>query len=161
MTSGIDDLMKLCVERCGTEATEDALRSLLDGPDVAECTSTLTIIANVGVHEIPEKLRRGEVYSASQGNWQVSSDEDLSREVRRILVGVARKLRERPWQVVYLIPTGHPVVSMQIKALVYRALRLNTVDVAYLNGVYYTLHLDQREVALEAGAETNDASADA
>ena len=92
MTSSIDDLLKLCVERCGTEAAEGALRALLDGPDVAERTSTLTIIANVGVHEIPEKLRRGEVYSASQGNWQVSSDEDLSREVRRILVGVAGRV---------------------------------------------------------------------
>ena len=161
MTSSIDDLLKLCVERCGTEVTEGALLSLLDGPDVAERSLTLTIIANVGVHEIPEKLRRGEVYSASQGNCQVSSDEDLSREVRRILAGVAHKLRERPWRVVYLIPTGHPVVSMQIKALVYRALRLNTVDVAYLNGVYYTLRLDQREVAIESGAAANEASADA
>lgn len=154
MTSSIDKLLRQCIETLGTDRTKRGLNSLLRNNDASDRNSTLTIIANVGVHEIPNTILRGEVYSASEGNWDVSSDDSLHLEVRRILVGVARKLRERPWQIVYLIPTGHPAVSMQIKALVYRALRLNTIDVVYLNGVYYTLQIDQREVAIEAGSET-------
>jgi hypothetical protein len=64
------------------------------------------------------------------------------------------------WRKVYLVPTGHPVVSMQIKTLVYRVLRMNTIDLVYLNGVYYTLDLDQREVAIAAVNSRADGSGD-
>ena len=117
------------------------------GPDASQ---VLTIVANAGVHTIPENYLRGEVYVASRGNWRVDNDETLNSQVGQILTGVAHKLKERQWRKVYLIPTGHPAVSMNIKLLVYRATRLNTIDWVYINGEYYLLAIDQREISIEA-----------
>ena len=111
----------------------------------------LTIVANAGVHTIPERYLCGEVYVASRGNWRAENEGTINSEVRQVLIGVARKLKERQWRRVYLIPTGHPAVSMNIKLLVYRAIRLNTIDWAYINGEYYSLMIDQREIAIEVG----------
>lgn len=148
MKTELRDLLDECVRTRGPAVVEAALRSLLGLPQAEE--NTLTIVANTGVHQIPQEYLRGEVYSASHGNWQASTQIDLEREVRSILLGLARKLKERPWRRVYLVPTGHPVVAMNIKVLVYRVLRMNTMDVVYLNGRYFDLALDQREVALGA-----------
>jgi hypothetical protein len=150
MKETLAQLLDLCVAQRGAEQTEHVLRALLEPPGGPEADRVLTIIANVGVHEIPSEHLRGQVYAASQGNWSAATEEDLRAEVVRILLGVAAKLKERPWQTIYLVPTGHPIVSMQIKTLVYRALRINTIDLAYLNGTYFTVQIDQREIALMA-----------
>ena len=80
----------------------------------------------------------------------MDNDETLNSQVSQILTGVARKLKERQWRRIYLIPTGHPAVSMNIKLLVYRAIRLNTIDWVYINGEYYLLTIDQREISIGA-----------
>ncbi len=154
MNEELGDLFGRCVRERGELATAEALRRLLRATPPKEAR-VLTIVANAGVHEIPSEHLRGDVFHASHGNWNVSTDGDLRSELQRILTGVAQKLKERPWQIVYLVPTGHPVVSMQIKTLVYRALRLNTIDLAYLNGTYYIVDLDQREIAIAAGASSD------
>ena len=52
---------------------------------------------------------------------RVENERNINREVRQVLIGVARKLKERQWRRVYWFPTGHPALSMNIKLLVYRA----------------------------------------
>jgi hypothetical protein len=91
---------------------------------------------------------RGVVYAASHGDWNASTEQDLVIELSRILSGVVRKLRSQHWSRVYLIPTGHPILSLQIKAMVYRILRLNTIDLYYKSGSYFEIDLDQRAIAL-------------
>ena len=152
MSETLEHLLDQCVSTLGEEAVEKALQSLVaeeSGPDASQ---VLTIVANAGVHTIPEIYLRGEVYVASRGNWRVENDETLNGQVSQILTGVARKLKERQWRRVYLIPTGHPAVSMNIKLLVYRAIRLNTIDWVYINGEYYLLTIDQREISIAADA---------
>jgi hypothetical protein len=142
------DLHRLLDEVLNTknaERVEGALTSLLQ--DNAAST-VLTIIANAGVHEIPKVYLQGEVYEASWGDWNASSEEALLLELSSILSRLAHKLRSKQWNRVYLIPTGHPVLSLQIKTMVYRLLRINTIDLYYKAGSYFTVDLDQRAIAL-------------
>jgi hypothetical protein len=124
---------------------EDLLKQSVPEPAV------LTIVANVGVHEIPKAYLRGEVYEASRGDWDASTEEALLLELKAILSRLANKLRSNRWKRVYLIPTGHPVLSLQIKAMVYRLLRFNTIDLYHKAGTYFEINLDQRAIALDAG----------
>ena len=112
----------------------------------------LTIVANAGVHQIPERYLRGEVYEASRGNWDATSEAALVGELTKLLEALALKLRAQPWERVYLVPTGHPIFALQIKAMVYRVLRFNTVDLYYKAGTYFDIDIDQRAVALSVGA---------
>jgi hypothetical protein len=139
-------LVDECLRRRGREAVEKSLSSLLEPEQAAD--ATLTIIANSGVHPVPAQYLRGEVYSASYGNLDTSSKERLEAELRRILFELGRKLNERTWNRVYLIPTGHPVLSIQIKLFVYRIIRINTIDLFYADGQYFELLIDHREVVL-------------
>ena len=95
------------------------------------------------------KLTSGrEVYEASRGDWDVSTEDALLRELQAILSRLVDKLRSQRWDRVYLIPTGHPVLSLQIKAMVYRILRINTIDLYHKSGNYFEVDLDQRAIAL-------------
>jgi len=142
----LQDLLQRCITVRGNEFVRDRLAELIEGsiPEV----DTLTIIANSGVHAIPVQYQRGEVYSASQGNWNVTSQADIDAEFRKILVALGRKLKEFPWKRIYLIPTGHPALSIQIKILVYRVTRINTIDLLYSNGQYFEIQIDHREIVL-------------
>ena len=143
-----DDLHKLldrAIKVSGSSRAEEALRDLVSDESGE---AILTIIANAGVHRVPAAFLRGEVYEASRGDWDVSTEEALLAELNEILAHLVAKLHSRHWTRVYLVPTGHPILSIQIKALVYRVLRINTTDLYYKNGSYFEVELDQRAVAL-------------
>ncbi len=148
----IDQKLRKIVEECiqvrGRAAVENTLSSLLEGSRSSR--NTLTIIANSGVHPIAEDFLKGEVYSASHGNFDVSSKQVIELEFHRILTALGRKLGERSWNEIYLIPTGHPALSAQIKLFVYRILRINTIDLFYTNGKYYELNIDHRDIVLKS-----------
>jgi hypothetical protein len=92
------------------------------------------------------------VYCASHGNWDASSQQALLAEFRRILGELGRKLNERVWRQIYLIPTGHPALSVQIKLFVYRVARMNTIDLFYQSGRYFEIDINHREIVLGAGS---------
>jgi hypothetical protein len=142
----LTDVLEKCVKACGEEVVEKTLSALL--AEKQENQNVLTIIANSGIHKIPSHYCRGEVYSASHGNWNISSEEDLKEEFRRILRDLGTKLASRQWSRIYLVPTGHPALSAQIKLFVYRITRVSTIDLVYFNGHYYEIELDHREIVL-------------
>jgi len=144
--SDLHKLLDQALKSSGRSRLEATLKGLASD-DVSK-NGVLTIVANAGVHSIPETFLRGEVYEASRGDWDVSTEEALLLELRGILSRLVSKLRSRRWSRVYLIPTGHPILSIQIKALVYRVLRLNTIDLYYKQGSYFEVDLDQRDIAL-------------
>jgi hypothetical protein len=141
----LDEVLKTRDAEQVVAVLEDLLKQSVPEPAV------LTIVANVGVHEIPKAYLRGEVYEASRGDWDASTEEALLLELKAILSRLANKLRSNRWKRVYLIPTGHPVLSLQIKAMVYRLLRFNTIDLYHKAGTYFEINLDQRAIALDAG----------
>jgi hypothetical protein len=147
--SDLHKLLDEVVKAKGTIRVEAALTGLLssEAPDVR----VLTIVANAGVHDIPSAYLRGEVYEASRGDWDAGTEQALSAELRRILSALVKTLKSKRWDRIYLIPTGHPILSVQIKTMVYRILRLNTVDLYYKAGAYFEVDLDQRAIALDEG----------
>lgn len=150
-----NELHELLDEVLGTTGTDEistALKGLLE--QGRNNRNVLTIVSNAGVHEIPKAYLRGEVYEASRGDWNASTQEELLTELEAILSRLVSKLRSNAWERVYLIPTGHPILSVQIKTLVYRTLRMNTIDLYYKSGKYFEIDIDQRAVAIRAG---NDA----
>ena len=148
----LDELLMRAVEARGHEDVERTLQEMAKSATPAELT--LTIIANAGVHEIPQQYLRGEVYIASEGNWDAKSQDALIRQLSQILRRLTVKLRSRSWSNIYLVPTGHPVLSIQIKCLVYRLLRLNTTDLYYTDGHYYEVRIDHRELAIDLARAT-------
>jgi hypothetical protein len=104
----------------------------------------LTIIANSGIHTIPERFIHGEKYIASKGSLDLASREATETTYVRALRSLAAKLNEHPWKKVYLIPTGPATLAMQIKLLVYHVTRLATIDLFYADGDYFELDLHYR-----------------
>lgn len=145
--SDLHRLLDKILETTDTEHVAAGLSRILKR-DPSE-PAVLTIIANAGVHEIPDTYLRGEIYEASYGDWDASTEEALLNQLKTILSRLANKLRSRRWSCVYLIPTGHPVLSLQIKAMVYRLLRFNTIDLYHKAGTYFEVNLDQRAIALD------------
>jgi hypothetical protein len=116
---------------------------------VSSAQPALTVIANAGVHRIPTRYLRGEVFEASHGDLDLRTQEAATKSIATILVGLSGKLREKEWSEIYLVPTGHPVVTAQIKTMIYRILRKNTVDLLYVGGRYFDIDIDQRKLAID------------
>jgi len=140
--------VEAAVASCGERKVTTLLQGLVRDDDIDELV--LTVVGNTGVHEIPSEYLRGIVYSASHGNWSAHGKDSVVRELTRILTKLVRQLRSRPWKRVYFIPTGHPVLSSHIKTMVYRILRLNTIDLYYKDGEYLEIDIDHRELAIDA-----------
>ena len=155
MNNKILKLVDECITAFGDDVVENSLATLMNERRLSNESDVLTIVANAGVHTIPKSYLRGEVYVASHGNWTAVDEKTLNREISEILLAAAKKLKQHPWRKVFLVPTGHPAVSMNIKVLVYRILRINTVDWVYLGGEYYCLEIDQRAIAIVAGDDSN------
>lgn len=119
---------------------------------VCQVETVLTIVANRGVHHLPENLVSGELFFASEGNLDFSSDESIQKEHEKVLSAVAEKLKSKNWESVYLVPFGPNTLSMQIKLLVYRITRLETKDLFYTdNGKYVVLDINTRELIVNSG----------
>lgn len=141
----IDDqaasLLEAVIKNIGLERAKDLLREVAHTSE----DKTLTIIANQNAHHIPAKYLRGEIYVASKGNIDFSSLSAIEGQYVGIIEGLRRKLMSKAWSKVYLIPTGHPTLSLQIKSAVYRITRLDTTDLFYSNGEYYDISINWRD----------------
>ena len=102
------------------------LAGIQDNPD-----DTLTIVANLGVHPLPNEYLRGTIFVASQGSLDFSSPEMIHREFTSVLKDTARMLKSREWHTVYIVPFGPAPLSMQIKLLVYRVCGIETIEVMH------------------------------
>src|SRR4051794_36496249 len=117
----VDSLLNL-IERIG----EERAYKILSEADRHTVSETLTIIANEGVHHLPDSMRRGHIHVASHGNLDFSTIGTVEAEYVRILSDLAQLLKERTWTNIYLVPFGPSTLSMQIKLLVYRITRIET-----------------------------------
>jgi len=109
----------------------------------------LTIISNQGVHPLGELHKRGEVFYASKGDLDFSSESKATKAMEKILENTVTKLKSNSWETIYLVPFGPATLSMQIKSLVYRVLHIDTIDVLHIgNGVHVDININPREIAL-------------
>ena len=115
---------------------------------------TLTIIANAGIHPYHALHKRGEVFIASEGTLDFSTPESAVAEIESVLLHVARKLKERHWSRVYLVPFGPAPLSLQIKSLVHKILDIETIDVLHLgNGKHVDIHVNPRSIAAKVNSD--------
>ena len=133
-------LLDQAVAEHGARRVRNALKSLI----VDSRNNVLTIIANAGRHNVPQKYLRGEIFVASEGNIDFSSHMKIKNVLSLIILRLNTKLLQNTWTKIYLIPTGHPTLSLQLKIAVYRVTRLNTTDLFYLNGRYFDIDFDMR-----------------
>ncbi|WP_414754654.1 hypothetical protein [Anabaena sp. CCY 9910] len=140
-----DDLSKLIdtyVEEIGLEQLKKTLVHELNQRKLDDYS--LTIIANQSFHDIPSRFVHGELYIASSGSLNFENKEIIIEQYQEILLNLRKKLSEKEWKKVYLVPTGHSTLALQIKSLVYHVLRIDTVDLFYSKGDYYEIEINLR-----------------
>ena len=130
------------IENIGLEKTRTLLKETANSIE----DRTLTIIANFNTHHIPNQYLRGEVYICSEGNIDFSSQDSIKTQYIKIIDRLKQKLMSKTWSKIYLIPTGHPTLSLQIKNAVYRVTRLETTDLFYSNGEYFDICINWRKM---------------
>ena len=143
--SNLDDL----VAKLGYD---QACEILLQHTELGEITQTnvLTIVANRGVHYVPKNNLRGEIFYASEGNLDFSSQVTVHSEFKNVLSNIARKLKSQNWKRIYIVPFGPNTLCMQIKLLVYRITGMESVDLFYTDsGEYIELEIKQRDIIVE------------
>ena len=127
---------------------------LIDVLSLENYDETLTIIANAGIHPYHALHKRGEVYIASEGTLDFSTPESAVAEIQSVLLRVARKLKEKSWNCVYLVPFGPAPLSLQIKSLVHKILDIETIDVLHVgNGKHVDIHVSPRSIAVKVNSE--------
>lgn len=141
----VQALVEAAIAVAGRDRVVEELSEL---SDASNQENTLTLVSNAGVHTIPSRYLRGEIFEVSRGNWNATDALELADELTGLLSSLAEKLRSRPWQTVYLVPTGHPILSIHVKLIVYRLLRINTIDLYYRDGEYLEVRLDHRQISL-------------
>ena len=134
------------IKRLGEEKARDILREHVEQEGRGD-KDVLTIVVNKGVHHLPEKNLRGTVFYASEGNLDFSSAKSVEQEFERILEDVTRILKKRNWKQVFVLPFGPCALSMQIKLLIYRITRIESIEIFHLGeGEYMDLELKQRHI---------------
>lgn len=144
---------KRCIEEFIALHGETALIQMLATKlDEQSDAYTLTIVCNRGAHAIPDSMVRGEEFTLSEGrSVDTSTNQGMNRSVTEILTRLARKLKEKNWKKIYMIPSGHPLLYAHAKLMVFQITRIETTDVVYLgNGEYEELYVSHRTLATTA-----------
>lgn len=147
MQTNLKDKINNLLQEYSYKEIETELQA--QGNNNIQSENILTIVANAGVHQFPKEYLHGEIYEASHGNFKELSLECITNEMQSVLKKLNDKLNEKLWDKIYLMPTGHPVISANIKSFVYRVRRLNTIDILYINGKYFEVSIDHRHFAIE------------
>ena len=114
----------------------------------------LTIVANAGVHPYHALHKRGVVFEASEGTLDFSSSAAAITSIEAVLLRTAKKLKEKRWRRVYLVPFGPAPLSLQIKSLVHKILDVETIDVLHLgNGAHVDIDFNPRSIATKVKGE--------
>lgn len=143
MTPETKNIIKKYISEHGESSLIERLKSSNNNNDNLD---VLTIIVNNGIHPIPEKYIHGEVFYATEGNLDFSNKEAIKSCFESCLKQVALKLQQKSWKKVYLVPTGHPNLSLQIKMMIYSILRINSTDLFYSKGDYHELTFEIRDI---------------
>lgn len=121
----LENELKRLIETYGREQVEASLlEHRRDG-------STLSIVADSGMHRQPSELIIGERYDFSSGMIDVQSDVSVESHLLRCCEGLADKLREKAWTEVRLFFSGHALLGAYAKLTVYRVTHLDTVDFGF------------------------------
>ena len=140
--NNIQDLLALAINKCGESHVVKKLNDL-----VCETDNTLTIVANLSGHPLMEEHHRGEIFVASEGFLDFSSESKATENIKQVLINTANKIKSKKYTKIYLVPFGPSILSMNIKMLVYRVLHMETVDILHSgNNRYFDININHREL---------------
>jgi hypothetical protein len=146
----LDFLIEECKKEFGSENLVEKLRSLLQ-PSSEDEPGEMTVIANRGVHHLPDYLIRGELFVLSEGSLDFSTPDSAKKDFEACLKVLSIKLKSKRWKRVYLVPFGPTLLSAFVKLLVFRVTGLETVDIMHMGGgTYADIEIDIRRLILEA-----------
>ncbi len=146
-TQKLESLVKEMEARHGKTKTKEILKSMIDKLAPPIPNSTLTIISDRGVHHLPDAYKRGELYYVTEP-LDFKKLPSVENKYKEVLLKLATKLKSNQWKTIYLVPFGHNTLCMQIKLLVFRITRLETIDLFYNDGSYTDLYIYQRDIIL-------------
>lgn len=136
--------LKNLIETYIIENGEDSLISTLKKNISNNSNGIITIIVNQGLHHFPDALIKGEKYICSHGSFNI---DDIKTHIEQTLSDLAKKLKSERWRKIYLVPSGHPLLSMQVKLLIFRITRMESIDIGYFGeGGYKEFVLAQRPI---------------
>jgi len=139
--------MSALIEKYSVEDIRLALTSIEEAKD----ERVLTVVVNIGMHSLPEKILRGDVFFFSEGNVELGP-ESVTDTIKLLTKRALRFLRGKIWNKVYVIPSGHPLLVSMATLIIYRVTRVNPTIVYYVNGEYLEANLDVRLEAVKTNA---------
>lgn len=96
------------------------------------------------MHPIPKRHLRGKVLNFSEGSLALQPEE-VDATIAELCRRATSVLASSKWKTIYLIPTGHPLLSIAAALLVFRITRLAPVIVSYFGEEgYRDIKLDLR-----------------
>jgi hypothetical protein len=96
------------------------------------------------MHPIPKRHLRGKVLNFSEGTLALQPDQ-VEATIADLCRRAAGVLAANKWRAIYLVPTGHPLLSIAAALLVFRITRLDPVIVSYFGEEgYRDIKLDLR-----------------
>lgn len=87
-----------------------------------------TIIVNEGMHHIPSRIIRGDVYVYSSGPLDFSSESNLKEQLSSYAKGLIEFLKSKKWSRVFVVISGHAVACMSVKLIVFRVTHMESED---------------------------------
>lgn len=146
MSSILDEQLNGLITQFGTDEIGKALRRL---ERLRPSQNSATIIVNEGVHKIPDALLRGEVYTVYRGSLDLTNETGLIDQLSDSLSDLADFLLSKKWSHIAVVISGHAIVNMQVKLLIYRITHLYTLDWVFDGkGSYLAMEIDLRSLIL-------------
>lgn len=116
---------------------------------------TLTIICDETMHAIPERVIVGDRYVFSREPLELSSAEELERQLESRISDLAAILKGRKYNRYRVVYSGHAILGSLVKHLIYRVTHKECEDVIYFGSSgYFTVKLNTRAVVSKSSAES-------
>jgi len=107
----------------------------------------LTIVTNLGPHKLPDHLIVGDLYIASEGDFDLNNQKTIEASFSSVLSNLSKKLKEKDWHEIHVIPFGPSVLNMMIKLVIFRVTYSDTFDYVYSgNGQYRRIKINSRKI---------------
>ncbi|WP_300291590.1 hypothetical protein [Brevundimonas sp.] len=108
--------------------------------------SALVVVCNAGVHPLPALPPGAEVFNATEGQLDLSSEQSVAA----VLDGVAARLKtifaSESFSDIYVIPFGHAAISAAINLMIFRITGKTPKVYFHLGGgEYFILNWDIRQ----------------
>lgn len=125
MTKNLIDEIRRLADAFGTESVVKAAEKI---SIEADQNTVCTIIVNEGMHHLPNRILRGEVYVYSRGPMDFSSEESLQAQLSKYAKDLIEFLSSKKWSRVFVVISGHAVACMSVKLLVFRVTHMESED---------------------------------